>query len=153
MDLPLPDPLLDVKAASLAFNQSLKSTKMADSPAEIKKAVKLYTFIGLTLFIGTIITVAVATVEPLDIHHRGLDWADVTLGLIIASVKAGLVMYFFMHLNHEKPLVYLFYGMAIVMAFFCMFLTGWSKADPIEYGDPTKGDGFYNAGETLPPRR
>jgi len=117
---------------------------MADSVEEIQKAKKLYLIILGALFVGTILTVAVATIPALDIGGHGLDKYDIILGLIIASVKASLVMYVFMHLNHEKPLIYFFYGLAILMAFFCMWLIGWSKSDPIQYGNSEKADGFYN---------
>lgn len=118
---------------------------MADSPEEIKKAVKKFMIVGAILFVGTVLTVAVASFEVLDFGGHGFDAWDATIGLIIASVKASLVMLIFMHLNHEKPLIYLFYGMGIVMAFFCMWLIGWSKSDPIQYGNAEKADGFYNA--------
>ncbi len=118
---------------------------MADSPEEIKKAVKKFQIVGAALFVGTVITVLVATVPALDFGGHGLDGVDITIGLIIATIKASLVMLIFMHLNHEKPLIYLFYGMAIVMAFFCMALIGWSKSDPIQYGNEKSADGFYNA--------
>jgi len=117
---------------------------MADSVAEIQKAKKLYFFIGMLLFFFTVVTVAVATVEVLDVNEHGFDWADATIGLIIATFKASLVMIIFMHLNHEKPLVYFFYGLALLMAFFCMWLIGWTKSDPIQYGNSSRADGFYN---------
>ncbi|MDP0489536.1 MAG: cytochrome C oxidase subunit IV family protein [Verrucomicrobiota bacterium JB023] len=120
---------------------------MADSVAEIKKATKLYGFIGLTLFFFTILTVAVATVEALDFGVRGFDHIDAIIGLAIASIKASLVMLIFMHLNHEKKLVYFLFVMSIIAAIFLVWLTGWAFEDPITYG---QGDhageksGFYN---------
>jgi len=117
---------------------------MADSVEEIQKAKKLYLIIFGALLVGTVLTVAVATVPALDVGGHGFDGADAVLGLIIASVKASLVMLIFMHLNHEKPLIYFFYGMGLVMAFFCMWLIGWSKSDPIQYGNSEKADGFYD---------
>ncbi|MDB4353694.1 cytochrome C oxidase subunit IV family protein [Akkermansiaceae bacterium] len=117
---------------------------MADTPEAIQKAKKLYTFIGLLLFFFTGITVAVATVEALDFGGHGFDAADAILGLAIAAFKASLVMIIFMHLNHERPLIYFFYGLALLMAFFCMWLIGWSKSDPIQYGDSRLSNGFYN---------
>jgi caa(3)-type oxidase subunit IV len=117
---------------------------MADSVAEIQKAKKLYFFIGMLLFFFTVVTVLVATVEALDFGDHGFDGVDATIGLIIAAFKASLVMIIFMHLNHEKPLIYFFYGLALLMAFFCLWLIGWSKSDPIQFGNPTKVDGFYN---------
>ena len=117
---------------------------MADTPEAIQKAKKLYMFIGAFLFFFTVVTVAVATVEALDFGGHGFDGVDATIGLIIAAFKASLVMIIFMHLNHERPLIYFFYGLALLMAFFCMWLIGWSKSDPIRYGNATKADGFYN---------
>ncbi|YCM44375.1 cytochrome C oxidase subunit IV family protein [Verrucomicrobiaceae bacterium 227] len=117
---------------------------MADSIEEIKKKKKLYMVIGGLLFIFTGITVAVASVESLDFGEHGFDHVDAIIGLVIAAFKATLVMLIFMHLNHEKKLIYFFYGLALVMAFFCMFLTGWAKSDPIRYGNWELGDGFYN---------
>lgn len=117
---------------------------MADSIEEIQKAKKLYMFIGLLLFFFTIVTVAVATVESLDFGEHGFDKHDAIIGLAIAAFKASLVMLIFMHLNHEKPLIYFFYTLALLMAFFCMWLIGWSKSDPIQYGNPNASDGFYN---------
>lgn len=117
---------------------------MADSIEEVKKAKKLYFFIMLLLFFFTIVTVAVASFEWLDFGAHGFDKADAIIGLCIAAFKASLVMFIFMHLNHEKPLIYFFYILGLVMAFFCMWLIGWSKSDPIQYGNSKKADGFYN---------
>lgn len=120
---------------------------MADSVAEIQKAKKLYTAIGLTLFVFTGITVAVATVPILDVGGHGFDSADMVLGLLIAAFKASLVMLIFMHLNHEKKLVYFLFIMGIVFGVFLMVITAWAFSDPIEYGQGTtieEKSGFYN---------
>ena len=120
---------------------------MADSPEAIKKHQMLYLLIGLVLFFFTIITVAVATVPALDFGGHGFDHVDAIIGLIIATFKATLVGAIFMHLNHEKKLVYFLFGMSIVFGVFLMWLTGWSFSDPIQFGDgdviPGKS-GFYN---------
>ena len=120
---------------------------MADSIAELQKAKKLYIFIGLTLFLFTGITVAVATVPALDIGKHGFDVADMTLGLGIALFKASLVMLIFMHLNHEKKLVYFLYAMGLVFGTFLMVITAWAFADPIHYGEGSvekEKSGFYD---------
>ena len=117
---------------------------MADSPEEINKKKKLYLGIMGLLFVFTVITVAVASVEWLDFGKHGFDKADAIIGLTIAAFKASLVMLIFMHLNHEKKLIYFVYALGLVMAFFCMFLIGWSKSDPIRYGNWEEADGFYN---------
>lgn len=120
---------------------------MADSVADIQKTKKLYLFIGLILFFFTVVTVAVATVEFLDFGGRGFDHIDATIGLIIASFKASLVMLIFMHLNHEKKLVYQLFALGILLGVFLMVITAWAFSDPIRYGDGTtkaNKSGFYN---------
>lgn len=111
-----------------------------DSPAEIKKALKFYGVIGAILFIGTMTTVAVAVVPWMDVGARGFSTGDLVLGLLIASVKASLVMYIFMHLNHEKKLIYLIYGMAGFFALCLFFITKMAFDDPIHYPGFGKGE-------------
>lgn len=104
---------------------------MADSPEAIKKAVRTYLFVGGILFLGTIITVAVATIPQLDIGHHGFDAADCVLGLLIASIKATLVAYVFMHLNHEKKAIYWLFGSGICAVISLAGLTALAMGDPI----------------------
>ena len=104
---------------------------MADTPEEIKKSQKKYLLIGLILFVFTVVTVAVATVPALDFGGHGFDGQDAAIGLIIASIKASLVALIFMHLNHEKFMVYLLFGIGLFFGV-AMFLLIWlAKADPI----------------------
>ncbi len=104
---------------------------MADSPEAIKKATRTYLFVGALLFIGTVVTVAVATVPALDIGHHGFDVWDMVLGLLIATVKASLVAFIFMHLNHEKFTVYWIFGLGLLGAAFMAALLALAEGDPI----------------------
>lgn len=106
---------------------------MADSPEAIQKATKLYLLIGATLFVCTLLTVAVAKFEFLDFGKRGFDGVDATLGLLIAAFKSTLVAAIFMHLNHEKKLVYWTFGGAIFFAACLLAITGLAFSDPIQY--------------------
>ena len=104
---------------------------MADSPEEIRKAVKTYIAVGALLFVFTVITVAVASFEILDFGIHGFDWVDAVIGLAIATFKATLVAVIFMHLNHEKKAVYWIFGSGLVFAAFMGALIALAKADPI----------------------
>ena len=73
---------------------------MADSPEEIQKHVKTYTMVGIALLAFTVITVVVSWVD------FGSTTVNVMIGLGIATFKAGLVALIFMHLNHERPMIY-----------------------------------------------
>ena len=57
------------------------------------------------------------------------------------------MMLIFMHLNHEKKLVYFFFIMSIVCGIFLMTITAWAFSDPIKYGHGTTKEnhsGFYD---------
>lgn len=77
----------------------------AHAPEDFRKHLKAYTLVGLILFAFTAITVGVAEVDIA--HYLGMGPSlNYVIGLAIASFKAGLVALIFMHLNHEKPLIY-----------------------------------------------
>ena len=117
---------------------------MTDTPEAIRKSQKLYLLIGLVLFTFTVVTVAVATQPWLDFGAHGFDVADMSIGLIIATIKATLVGAIFMHLNHEKKLVYVVFGIGLTLGAALMVLTALAFSDPIKFGSWQKGDGFYN---------
>ncbi len=95
----------------------------------VRKATRTYLLVGLILFCGTIATVAVATVPWLDVGDHGFDKWDAILGLFIASFKASLVAAVFMHLNHERAMVYFFIGLASIHAIGMFVGTYWHFAD------------------------
>lgn len=118
---------------------------MADTPEAIKKSIRIYLFIGAILFIGTITTVLVATVPWLDVGQHGFDKWDCILGLMIATTKALLVAFVFMHLNHEKKAVYWLFASGLCMVCSLAGLTALAVFDPIH--DPL----FYGEETDTPP--
>jgi caa(3)-type oxidase subunit IV len=114
---------------------------MADTAEAVRKSIRTYMIVGGILFIGTIVTVLVATVPWLDVGHHGFDIWDAILGLAIAATKASLVAAVFMHLNHEKKAVYWIFGSGIVFVIALFGLTGLAKWDPIH-------DPYFIEGET-----
>ena len=103
----------------------------------VRKSIRLYLWVGLILFCGTLATVAVATVPWLDIGAHGFDKWDMALGLVIAAFKASLVATVFMHLNHERKLIYFFGGLAAMhctgMIAFIALAEADSVRDPLFY--------------------
>ena len=112
---------------------------MADSAEAIKKSIKLYTFIGLLLFIFTGVTVAVATVPALDFGAHGFDHVDAIIGIAIAGFKASLVASIFMHLNHEKKMVYWIFFGAISLGVTLILLFAFHYFDPITFDELLPG--------------
>jgi caa(3)-type oxidase subunit IV len=106
---------------------------MADSPEAIKKSIRLYIYIGSILFMGTILTYLVATVPALDVGKHGFDTWDMVLGLSIATVKASLVAMIFMHLNHEKSMIYWLFGLGLFMGVAMAALIFLADGDPLRY--------------------
>ena len=72
---------------------------------DLKKDVKKYTNIGITLLVLTVVTVLVSY------FHLPLFWA-VLVALIIAAFKSSLVASFFMHLVGERPMI----GYIVILA-------------------------------------
>jgi caa(3)-type oxidase subunit IV len=72
---------------------------MHSAEAEVRKHIRTYLMIGAALLVFTGITVAASFVS------MGVA-GNVTLALIIATMKGSMVAAVFMHLNHEKPWVY-----------------------------------------------
>jgi cytochrome c oxidase subunit IV len=85
----------------------------SDHAADIDKTVRVYITVFVVLMALTIITVAISRVHlPLPIA--------VTVALLVATVKGGLVACYFMHLISEKKLIYAVLGLTV--AFFVALL-------------------------------
>jgi cytochrome c oxidase subunit IV len=95
----------------------------------VKKATRTYLLVGLLLFCATLATVAVATVPWLDIGAHGFDKWDAFLGIGIATFKSSLVAAVFMHLNHERRLIYGFMTLAALHVTGLFIGTYWHYRD------------------------
>jgi caa(3)-type oxidase subunit IV len=72
------------------------------------------------LMVLTLVTVAVASMElPVG--------PAVGVGLTIAAIKAGLVAAVFMHLRHERPLVYAALALTVVVVVSLFGITLWTE--------------------------
>ena len=79
---------------------------MATTPEELASHKKAYTAVGIALGVLTVVTLLLGWFHPFDFGVPGLDWTDITIGLTIACIKSSLVALIFMHLNHERGLIY-----------------------------------------------
>lgn len=103
---------------------------MADSPEEIYKSIKKIKVIGLMLAVFTLLTVGLSYVE-LPTHSL-----NIIVGMILATIKAALVALIFMHLNHEKVVIYKVLAFTVIIALAIFLLTYGSSTDPLVF------DGF-----------
>ncbi len=104
---------------------------MADGTHDWEQHKKTYTIIGVTLFICTGITLALGLFPPLDVGPPGPTPGDFVIGLSVAAVKATLVALIFMHLNHEKGLIYKTLVFTFLFFVGLMVLTLFTASDPI----------------------
>lgn len=127
------------------MSRSISDTRSGDPEAEIRRSERRYLWVGLILFCGTAATVAVATIPALDVGAHGFDKWDALLGLAIAATKATLVATIFMHLNHERALIYWVILAGVIHA--CGFFIGtW-----MHYADPNHDPFFYGPDEMKTP--
>ncbi|HCN31044.1 MAG TPA: hypothetical protein DIT64_20475 [Verrucomicrobiales bacterium] len=100
---------------------------MADSPEEIQKSIRKYLWIGGILIFFTVVTVGLSYVE---LPTHGLN---ILVGMIVATFKAALVALIFMHLNHERILIYkvLAFTTVFCLALFLLFI--FSASDPLVF--------------------
>lgn len=106
---------------------------MASSPEEIRKHMKTYWLVGLTLGVFTVITVAMGIFPIFDFGAPGRGAIDVFLTLLIASFKSSLVLLIFMHLKQEKGLIYKALAFTAVFVGALLTLTLFAQADPIRF--------------------
>jgi cytochrome c oxidase subunit 4 len=85
----------------------------AHSADDLKKHVRAYILVFVSLMVLTLVTVAVYYV------HLPVP-AAIGVALLIASVKGSLVACYFMHLISEKKLI--LWVMALTIAFFVVLL-------------------------------
>jgi cytochrome c oxidase subunit 4 len=82
----------------------------SDHAADIDKHVRVYITVFVALMALTIVTVAISRVHlPVPIA--------VTVALIVAAIKGGLVACYFMHLISEKKLIYAVLAVTAVFFF------------------------------------
>jgi cytochrome c oxidase subunit 4 len=92
------------------------------SVAEIKKTVRTYVTVFVSLMGLTIITVAVSYLH-LEIG------AAIAVAMFIAIIKGSLVASYFMHLISERKVIYFSLALTVVFFFVLMFVPMLSFSD------------------------
>ncbi|MCA9403588.1 MAG: cytochrome C oxidase subunit IV family protein [Candidatus Omnitrophica bacterium] len=89
---------------------------------DFKKEQALYYKVFGTLAVLTVVTVAISSLKI------GIALA-IFLALFVATTKASLVASFFMHLSHEKKLIYLVMSLTAFMFLFMMIFIVYTVHD------------------------
>lgn len=83
--------------------------------------------VGVALIICTFLTVVVGELTP-----------SITVGIGIACFKSSLVALIFMHLNHERPMIYKILLFTFFFFLGLMLLTVMALYDPVVMRDFNK---------------
>ena len=97
-----------------------------DHSVDIKKDVRRYILVFITLMGLTLVTVAVSYL------HLSIVPA-VTVALFIATVKGSLVASYFMHLISEKKMIFIALGFTVIFFIALMFLPLWHMSDNLTH--------------------
>ena len=92
---------------------------------DVSKHVRGYLMVGGTLLFFTALTVFLSYV------NFGSQKANVAVALVVATFKAGLVAYIFMHLSAEKKLIYRILIFTAIFVFGLFWLTCLAWYDPV----------------------
>ena len=95
-----------------------------DATQDIKKEISGYMKVFGALAVLTVVTVAVGSLK------FGIGLA-VVIAMVIATVKGSLVASFFMHLAHEKKLIYLLLCITLVFLMSLFFITFGTIGDQV----------------------
>jgi cytochrome c oxidase subunit 4 len=82
---------------------------------------------GYLIVFGALLVLTLATVGAS--YLRLATGPTIVVALTIAAVKGGLVAAFFMHLNHERALIYGALALTAVLAVALFAFTAWTEAD------------------------
>jgi cytochrome c oxidase subunit 4 len=99
---------------------------MHSDPAEIKKSVRAYMTVFVTLMVFTVLTVAASR------FHFAVPVA-ISIALIIATMKGSMVAGVFMHLSHEKKAIYGALLLTLVFFIVLMFIPVLGYLDRVRY--------------------
>jgi cytochrome c oxidase subunit 4 len=99
----------------------------AHAADDIRSHVKTYFLIFGALMVLTIVTVGVSYL------HLPVALA-VLVALVVAGIKGSLVAMFFMHLKHERKLIYYVLALTVIFFIFLMFVPLATNLDKITTG-------------------
>ena len=110
--------------------RSLQTQGRTDAPAhddhhDVSKHVNKYLMVGGVLIACTALTVFLSYV------NFGTHKANMAVGMLVATFKAGLVAAIFMHLSSEKKLIYRILIFTGFFVFALFWLTYFHWYDPI----------------------
>jgi caa(3)-type oxidase subunit IV len=92
---------------------------------DVSKHVRGYLLVGGALLFFTALTVFLSYV------NFGSQTANIAVALVVATFKAGLVAYIFMHLSAEKKLIYRILVFTGIFVFALFWLTYLAWYDPV----------------------
>ncbi len=125
MDETTPSPLVADPNVPVVAEPRREEHAHDDHDHDVSKHVKKYLLVGALLLTFTGLTVFLSYI------NFGSHKANMAVGMLVATIKAGLVAAIFMHLNSERQLIYrvlIFTGFFVLALFWLTYLHWY---DPI----------------------
>jgi cytochrome c oxidase subunit 4 len=99
---------------------------MHSDPGEVRKSVRAYMTVFVTLMVFTVLTVAASR------FHFAVPIA-ISIALLIAAMKGSMVAAVFMHLSHEKKAIYGALLLTLVFFIVLLFIPVLGYLDRVRY--------------------
>lgn len=129
----------------MATHTKLESESLAEEAAEHEHhSMTPYLVVWIALLILTAVTYFSAKVN--------LGWANLPLALAIATTKAGLVVWYFMHLRDQRGLNRIVFAVSVFMVFLLMLfsvgdtMTRWTFTNPPLHQAQQGGESWTDQG-------
>jgi cytochrome c oxidase subunit 4 len=107
------------------------SAEVAHGGHDSHDAAHIAAHIGAYLKVGAALLVLTGVTVGLSYVDFGSREMNIIVGMLVASLKAGLVAFIFMHLSGEKITIWRFLVMTTIFVIGLFFLTYLFHADPI----------------------
>lgn len=91
-----------------------------------------------SVFLTVLIALLVLTVITVGVSKIEMGAWNIVVAMLVASIKAGIVGLFFMHLKYENPLIWLYVAFPIILLFVMiggLFIDNPNRNDPKIYYD------------------
>ncbi len=111
-----------------------------DSPEEIRKTIRTFLIVGVTLLLLTGVTVGVSYLHLASMTER------ILVALLVAGAKGSFVALIFMHLKAEKIWIYMALAFTALFVVLVFALPMWTEGDHIVGTRPNK----WSAGVEAP---
>jgi cytochrome c oxidase subunit IV len=94
-----------------------------------------------SVFLNVLIVLMILTVITVAVSRVDLGAWNIVVAMIVASIKAGIVGLFFMHLKYENPMIWAYVAFPLILLVIMiggLLIDNPNRTDPKIYADQPK---------------